>query len=159
MTGMPFTSTYCMPTESWLLILEIGGIVDRFRIERDDVGPHALFQHATVDETHPLRGKRAELSDRIGEGELMLFAQILAQNARESPVSSRVRVLAAEDAIQRRALGVVLQAFPATLVRRLGHDHLKQENNGWNDLTQNWALKHGFLHACRYRPQTHNAEG
>ena len=46
------------------------------------------------------------------------------------------------------------QASPATLVRRLGHDRWKQENNGWNDLTQNWAFKHGFLHACRHRPQT-----
>jgi hypothetical protein len=44
------------------------------------------------------------------------------------------------------------QAFPATMVRRLGHDRWKQENNGWNDLTQNWAFKHGFLHACRHRP-------
>lgn len=44
------------------------------------------------------------------------------------------------------------QAFPATLVRKLGHDRWKQENNGWNDLTQNWAFKHGFLHACRHRP-------
>ena len=23
----------------------------------------------------------------------------------------------------------------------------------WNDLTQNWALKHGFLHACEHRPK------
>jgi hypothetical protein len=44
------------------------------------------------------------------------------------------------------------QAFPATLVRRLGHDRWKQENNGWNDLIQNWAFKHGFLHACRAPP-------
>jgi len=44
------------------------------------------------------------------------------------------------------------KAFPAALVRRLGHDRWKQENNGWNDLTQNWAFKHGFLHACRHRP-------
>jgi hypothetical protein len=51
------------------------------------------------------------------------------------------------------------QAFPATLVRRLGHDRWKLENNGWNDLTQNWAFKHGFLHACRHRPQTASAEG
>jgi hypothetical protein len=43
-------------------------------------------------------------------------------------------------------------AFPATLVRRLGHDRWKLENNGWNDLTQNWAFKHGFLHACKHRP-------
>jgi len=51
------------------------------------------------------------------------------------------------------------QAFPAKLVRRLGHDRWKQENNGWNDLTQNWAFKHGFLHACRHRPQTGSKEG
>jgi hypothetical protein len=33
------------------------------------------------------------------------------------------------------------------------------ENNGWNDLTQNWAFKHGFLHACRHRPQTCSPDG
>ena len=51
------------------------------------------------------------------------------------------------------------QTFPATLVRRLGHDRWKLENNGWNDLTQNWAFKHGFLHACRHRPKTVSGEG
>jgi len=43
--------------------------------------------------------------------------------------------------------------FPAPQVRRLGHDRWKQENNGWMDLTQNWAFKHDFLHACRHRPK------
>jgi len=51
------------------------------------------------------------------------------------------------------------RTFPTTLVRRLGHDRWKLENNGWNDLTQNWAFKHGFLHACRHRPQTASKEG
>jgi DDE family transposase len=51
------------------------------------------------------------------------------------------------------------QAFPAPQVRRLGHDRWKVENNGWNDLTQNWAFKHGFLHACRHRPQRGSAPG
>jgi hypothetical protein len=51
------------------------------------------------------------------------------------------------------------QVFPPQLVRRLGHDRWKQENNGWNDLTQNWAFKHGFLHACRHRPQTRADNG
>jgi hypothetical protein len=51
------------------------------------------------------------------------------------------------------------QAFSAKLVRRLGHDRWKLENNGWNDLTQNWAFKHGFLHACRHRPPTASKEG
>jgi hypothetical protein len=45
------------------------------------------------------------------------------------------------------------QAFPPKVVRELGHERWKQENNGWNDLTQNWSLKHGFLHACRHRPR------
>jgi hypothetical protein len=42
--------------------------------------------------------------------------------------------------------------FSARQVRQLGHDRWKLENNGWNDLTQNWAFKHGYLHACRHRP-------
>jgi len=50
-------------------------------------------------------------------------------------------------------------AFPARLVRQLGHGRWKQENNGWNDLTQNWAFKHGFLHACRHRPRTVSPDG
>lgn len=51
------------------------------------------------------------------------------------------------------------KAFPTVLVRRLGHGRWKQENNGWNDLTQNWAFKHGFLHACRHRPKTVSPQG
>jgi hypothetical protein len=51
------------------------------------------------------------------------------------------------------------QAFPAPTVRRLGHDRWKLENNGWNDLTQNWSLKHGFLHACRHRPNAVATQG
>ena len=51
------------------------------------------------------------------------------------------------------------RAFPTAQVRRLGHDRWKLENNGWNDLTQHWALKHGFLHACRHRPQVTSETG
>ncbi len=51
------------------------------------------------------------------------------------------------------------QAFPAQLIWQLGHLRWKNENNGWNDLTQNWALKHGFLHACKHRPKTVAANG
>lgn len=49
--------------------------------------------------------------------------------------------------------------FPAPVVRRLGHDRWKQEDNGWMDLTQHWALKHGFLHACSHRPKQVDASG
>lgn len=52
-----------------------------------------------------------------------------------------------------------MQAFPAAIVRRLGHSRWKNENNGWMDLTKHWAFKHGFLHACRHRPKQTNDEG
>jgi len=51
------------------------------------------------------------------------------------------------------------KAFPSAQVRRLGHDRWILENNGWNDLTQHWALKHGFLHACQHRPQALGENG
>jgi hypothetical protein len=51
------------------------------------------------------------------------------------------------------------QMFSPRVVRRLGHSRWKLENNGWNDLTQNWALKHGFLHACKHRPKQPGADG
>jgi Transposase DDE domain len=51
------------------------------------------------------------------------------------------------------------QAFPASVIRRLGHDRWKNENNGWMDLTLHWALKHPFLHACRHRPKRTNSSG
>jgi hypothetical protein len=50
-------------------------------------------------------------------------------------------------------------SFPVKQVWALGHARWKNENNGWNDLTQNWALKHGFLHACRHRPTTASSSG
>jgi hypothetical protein len=49
--------------------------------------------------------------------------------------------------------------FPAPVVRRLDHDRWKKENNGWMDLTRHWAFKHGFLHACRHRPQRRQPSG
>ncbi len=49
--------------------------------------------------------------------------------------------------------------FSAATVRQLGHSRWKNENNGWMDLTKHWAFKHGYLHACRHRPQQINASG
>jgi hypothetical protein len=51
------------------------------------------------------------------------------------------------------------QAFPAATIRQLGHSRWKNENNGWMDLTKHWAFKHGFLHACKHRPNQTNAAG
>jgi hypothetical protein len=45
------------------------------------------------------------------------------------------------------------RTFPVQQVWQLGHMRWRNENNGWNDLTQNWALKHDFLHACKHRPK------
>jgi hypothetical protein len=33
------------------------------------------------------------------------------------------------------------RTFPVQQVWQLGHMRWRNENNGWNDLTQNWALK------------------
>ena len=49
--------------------------------------------------------------------------------------------------------------FSAAIIRQLGHQRWKQENNGWMDLTKHWAFQHGFLHACRHRPQRRNTSG
>jgi hypothetical protein len=51
------------------------------------------------------------------------------------------------------------QAFPTPVIRQLGHNRWKNENNGWMDLTKYWAFKHEFLHACRHRPKQTNASG
>ena len=45
------------------------------------------------------------------------------------------------------------QVFSPRQVWGLGHSRWKQENNGFRDLTVNWAFKHGFLHACKHRPK------
>jgi hypothetical protein len=50
-------------------------------------------------------------------------------------------------------------AFPAPVIRQLGHGRWKNENNGWMDLTKHWAFKHGFLHACQHRPQRLSPQG
>jgi hypothetical protein len=51
------------------------------------------------------------------------------------------------------------RTFPGQQIWSLGHARWKNENNGWNDLTQNWALKHGFLHACEHRPKASSESG
>jgi len=51
------------------------------------------------------------------------------------------------------------RTFPGQQIWSLGHARWKNENNGWNDLTQNWALKHGFLHACKHRPKASSESG
>lgn len=51
------------------------------------------------------------------------------------------------------------RVFSGPQVRRLGHDRWKEENNGWMDLTKNWALKHDFIHSCKHRPKVETPSG
>jgi len=50
-------------------------------------------------------------------------------------------------------------AIPAPVIRQLGHQRWKNENNGWMDLTKHWAFQHGFLHACQHRPKQRPSTG
>jgi hypothetical protein len=52
---------------------------------------------------------------------------------------------------------LVASWVPAFQLRRLGNARWKEENNGGCDLA--WALKHGFLHACKDRPQCRSPSG
>jgi hypothetical protein len=49
--------------------------------------------------------------------------------------------------------------FPIKQVWALGHARWENESGGWSDLTQNWAPKRGFLHACRHRRTTASSSG
>ena len=51
------------------------------------------------------------------------------------------------------------RTFPVPQIWQLGHMRWKNENNNWNDLTQNWALKHNFPHASKHRPKFIAAPG
>jgi hypothetical protein len=51
------------------------------------------------------------------------------------------------------------KTFSIRLVHQLGHERWRLENNAWCDLTQHWAFKHGFLHACKHRPRRRDAQG
>ena len=47
------------PDRELIRVLEGRLVRDLFRIEDDDVGPHARFEHAAIGQPHPLRRQRA----------------------------------------------------------------------------------------------------
>jgi hypothetical protein len=95
----------------------------------------------TIDNPRPVRVVRAE--------------EVLERNRyREGK-----RTLLATDQEWLWVTTLAQQTFPTRIVHQLGHGRWKQENNGWMDLTQHWAFKHGFLHACQHRPKQTNASG
>jgi len=95
----------------------------------------------TIDNPRPVRVVRAE--------------EVLERNRyREGK-----RTLLATDQEWLWVTTLAQQTFPTRIVHQLGHGRWKLENNGWMDLTQHWAFKHGFLHACQHRPKQTNASG
>ena len=127
-----------------------------------------LFESRTPDEqfTEELPGKRYEV--RLWETDGLPFTDDYPQPVRvvwsEEKLTQnhyRQKQLQAETTHQQWVWMTTLdpKTFRGPVVRRLGHDRWKQENNGWNDLTQNWALKHGALHACKHRPRQLGPDG
>ena len=117
-TGMPFTSTHCMPSESWFGFGERRAVPHLSRVEHHDVRPHPHLEHAAVAEAHALRRQRGELPDRVLQRQPPLLAHVLPQDARKRPVGARVRVLLAEQAVGRGALRVVVDRHPRLLRAR-----------------------------------------
>ena len=97
----------------------------RVGIENHDIGPHAGFDHAPVGQPQARGGQRAEFPDGVRQRKCAVFADVLAQDVRKCPISARVRMLLAEQAVGRRALRIVAHADPRLLQRqphvRLGH--------------------------------------
>src|SRR6516162_971422 len=121
---------------------------------------------ADAESTHQHEGKRyqAQLWDTEGlpfSGEDPRLVRVVRSEETVTENHYREGQLQAESTSHEWLWITTLdpKTFPAVQVRRLGHDRWKLENNGWNDLTQHWAFKHGFLHACRHRPQTTTATG
>ena len=80
-------------------IVEGGEIADRSGIENRDIRPHAHAQKAAALDAQALRRKRGEFADGVFKRELVLFADVFAENARESSVSSRMCVFPAQDSL------------------------------------------------------------
>src|SRR5207302_4321156 len=96
-------------------IAECGEVADRGGIEDGDVRPHPHAKHAAAFQAQPLRGKRGELANGIRQSELVLFADVLAQDARESAVGAGMRVLPAENSFWRNARRIVINRYPRLL--------------------------------------------
>lgn len=145
-------------------------VVITFKQERRDLYQNAmgLFQARPADRQFEQRLDGRLHQVQLWETEGIPFSQDYPQP---------MRVVRAEEAVTRnRRRGdetvtettqhvwmwiTTLEArtFSGQQVWSLGHARWKNENNGWNDLTQNWALKHGFLHACKHRPKVPAASG
>jgi hypothetical protein len=145
-------------------------VVITFKQERRELYQSAmgLFQSRPADLTFEQRQAGRLYQVRLWQTEGIGFSQDYPQP---------MRVVRTEEAVtvnHRRGAQTVAETtqhawmwittldartFPGRQIWSLGHARWKNENNGWNDLTQNWALKHGFLHACRHRPKVRAESG
>ena len=79
-------------------LLEGGYVLDGGGVEDDDVGAHALLEHAAIGEAHALRRQRGEFADGIFERERVIFADIFSKNAGEGAVGAGVGVFLGQQA-------------------------------------------------------------
>lgn len=127
-----------------------------------------LFTHRAADQCFTTRQEGKQYAVRLWDTDGLPFTQDHPQPVRvvwsqETLTQNHYRRgQAVSETTQHEWLWVTTldpKIFSGPQVRQLGHDRWKQENNGWNDLTQNWALKHDFLHACKHRPKIVLASG
>src|SRR5439155_1027357 len=113
------------PLRQLVGIFESRDVVNRCRIEDDDVRAHSRLQDATVREAHALRRQGSEFADSFFQGELVFLADIFPKDAWERAVGAWVGMFAPEDALGRSTGGVVVDGDPRLLERqgnvRLGH--------------------------------------
>ena len=71
-------------------LLERGAIGDGGGIKHNDIRVHARFDESTAIETEIGRRQRSEFTDRLGQREHVFVAHVLAKDARETAVCTRV---------------------------------------------------------------------
>lgn len=72
-------------------------------IEDRDVSPHAYPEQATAFEAQALGRQCGEFANGVFQRELMLFANVFAEDAWERSVRAGMRVLSTENSFRRNA--------------------------------------------------------
>ena len=78
-------------------IVEGGEVADRGGIEDHDIGPHAGAEKAAAFEPQALSWLGGEFADGVFESELVLFANVFAQDTGERAVGARMRMFLTEN--------------------------------------------------------------
>ena len=93
-------------------LLEGRAVGDRARVEDDHVGEHAGPEEAALLELEVGRRQAAQPVDRLGEGQGLLLAHVLAEDTREVAVGARVRGRLRERRLRRHRRGVRSERHP-----------------------------------------------